>query len=84
MPSLHAARALQWDAVQLLDYAAQVGLDNIQFSELPHIACTISFSSPYGISRAEIRSSEPCDAHLEATAHRIWALARCRQFQVSK
>lgn len=34
----YTLRAWRWDAIQLLDYAATVGIDAVQFSELPHIA----------------------------------------------
>ena len=34
----YTLRAWRWDAIQLLDYAARIGLEAVQFSELPHVA----------------------------------------------
>ena len=33
----YTLRALRWKAFEMLDYASKMGLDSVQFSELPHL-----------------------------------------------
>ena len=61
----YTLRALQWDAIQLLDYAATVGLDCVQFSELPHIARPMEKATDEGFLRQVRAYAERLGIRLE-------------------
>lgn len=61
----YTIRASRWDGIQTLDYAAKIGLDTVQFSELPNIAPQMEKATDEGFLRQVRAHGERLGIHLE-------------------
>ncbi len=64
----YTLRGLRSDALQLLDYAAQVGIQCIQFSGLPHLHLGAGGPAPDHRNAGALRGDQPLPRHADLEA----------------